>query len=403
MNILILHNKVPFPPKDGGAIAVWNSALEMARQNHHVTLLCMNTPKHYIPKNQIPPSIHPNLNIIPIDVDTTIKPFSLFLNYIFSSKPYHQVRFRSSAFQQKIKELFQQQTFDIVIYEGLFVLPYIRCIKKIAQTFHVFRAHNIESEIWQRIALNETNPLKKIYIKSLSNRIYKLEKSIINEVDLLLTLTKRDEEQFILLGYKKLHYVSQAGIDLSDIQVNRFSINHPSLFFIGALDWLPNQEGLLWFLRHIWNNIHRQFPSLQFEIAGRNAPYWLIRKLQEYPNIIFYGEIENSHNFMKERAIMVVPLFSGSGMRIKIIEGMALGKSIVTTSIGTEGINTTHNKNILIADTAENFQAEIIKLIENKDFFDKIGIFAQQFIQQEYNIEHIIRNTIQYIEKAMTL
>jgi len=403
MNILILHNKVPYPPKDGGAIAVWNTALEMARQNHHVTLVCMNTPKHYVSANQILSSIHPNLNIIPVDVDTSIKPLSLIFNFVFSSKPYHQKRFKSNVFKHKIIELLQQQTFDFVLYEGLFVLPYIRCIKKIAQTFHVFRAHNIESEIWQRIAQNETNPFKRLYLKSLSNRIYNLEKSIVNEVDLLLTLTKRDEEQFILLGYKKLHYVSQAGIDLSQIQVNRFNIKYHSLFFIGALDWLPNQEGLLWFLRNIWNTIHQQYPTLQFEIAGRNAPYWLTRKLQEYPNITFYGEIDDAHNFMKERAIMVVPLFSGSGMRIKIIEGMALGKSIITTSIGTEGINTTHNKNILIADTAESFQSEIIKLIENKDFFDNIGTFAQQFIHQEYNIEQIVRNTIQFIEKAIAL
>ncbi len=403
MKILILHNKVPYPPKDGGAIAVWNTAIEMAKQNHEVTLLCMNTPKHYFPVDQIPNDYKQLLQIIAIDVNSDIKPIKLIYNYLFSKKAYHLVRFNSPEFKNRLQGLISKNKFDFVLFEGLYVLPYIHCIKKHSQALMVFRAHNIEHEIWQRVAYNEKNLLKRTYLKSLSKRIKKLGVKLINDVDLLLTLTTRDEQVFRRLGYKKLSFISQAGIDLRQIQINRFNINYPSLFFIGALDWLPNQEGLLWFVRNLWQDIHVRFPELYLEIAGRNAPHWLIRKLEEYPNIKFYGEIDDAYQFISKRAVMLVPLFSGSGMRIKIIEGMALGKSIVTTTIGTEGIPTQHNKNILISDSAEKFKNEVIRLLTNKDLFDDIGIQASDFIQKEYNIQKIVSETLNYIQKAINM
>lgn len=402
MNILILHNKVPYPPKDGGAIAVWNMAVEMAKQQHRVTLLCMNTPKHYFPIEQLPTHLFPNIHVVAIDVDSSVKPFQLLCNFIFSSKAYHSVRFHSKKFKEKFIQLLQSEHFDFVLFEGLFVLPYINYIPQNIAIYKVFRAHNIEHEIWLRVAANESNLIKKIYLKSLSRRLRVMETNFVNKVDLLLTLTSRDEEKFRLLGFKKLSFVSQAGIDISTIQVNRYKIKYPSIFFIGALDWLPNQEGLLWFIRNLWQDIHLLYPELVLEIAGRNAPHWLVKKLAEYSNILFYGEIENAYDFMQERAIMLVPIFSGSGMRIKIIEGMAWGKSILTTSIGTEGIDTTHNKNIVIADTAEQFKKELIKLLNDKDFFERIGIQASLFVSEKYNIKNIVEKTIHFIEKALS-
>lgn len=403
MNILILHNKLPYPPKDGGAIAVWNTVLEMAKQNHTVTLLCMNTSKHYFPVEQIPAHYKQLLKIIAIDVNSNIKPIKLIFNYLFSKKAYHLVRFHSHEFKRKLQELISKNKFDFVLFEGLYVLPYIYHIKKHSKILKVFRAHNIEHEVWQRFANNEKNILKRIYLKNLSKRIKNLEIKLIADVELLLTLTTRDEQVFRRLGYKKLSFVSQAGIDLRHIKVNRFEINYPSLFFIGALDWLPNQEGLLWFLRNIWQDLHISFPDLYFEIAGRNAPQWLIKKLEGYSNIKFYGEIDDAYEFMSKRAVMLVPLFSGSGMRIKIIEGMALGKSIVTTTIGTEGISTQHNKNILIADSAEKFKNEIIRLLTNRDLFENIGIEACNFIQKEYDIKKIVSETLNFIQKVLNI
>ncbi len=287
MKILILHNKVPYPPKDGGSIAVWNHAFEAAHQGHSIFLLCMNTPKHYVDPNNLP-SI-PNLTIATIDVNSNIKPITLVFNFLFSKKAYHFVRFTSQVFKNKLIELLQKEQFDLIIFEGLYVLQYIDTVKKHHSAFLIYRAHNVEHEIWQRIALNESIFLKKIYLKNLAKKIKSNEIKLIQKIDLLICLTKRDEQQLQSLGYKKLSFVSQVGIDVSNIHFDGYSITHPSIFFLGALDWIPNQEGLLWFLRHIWHDIHLLFPALSFDVAGRNAPYWLKKTLIDYPMVQFYG------------------------------------------------------------------------------------------------------------------
>ena len=100
----------------------------------------------------------------------------------------------------------------------------------------------------------------------------------------------------------------------------------------GVVDWFPNQQGLLWFLDNCWSQIRHQNPDLQLFVAGRNAPQWLIEKLN-VSGVVYVGEVENAYDFMAQHTIMIVPLLAGGGMRIKILEGLAYGKVIVSTSI----------------------------------------------------------------------
>jgi len=146
----------------------------------------------------------------------------------------------------------------------------------------------------------------------------------------------------------------------------------------------PNQEGLIWFLKNAWTRISDKYPDLNFYIAGRNAPEWFIQRCV-YKNVIYLGEVGDAYKFMNSKAVMIVPLLSGSGMRIKIIEGMALGKTIISTSIGAEGIKCTHEKDILIADTVNDFINEIERVIINNDIFERVGNNAVIFVKENFN------------------
>jgi glycosyltransferase involved in cell wall biosynthesis len=256
-------------------------------------------------------------------------------------------------------------------------------IRKYSNAKIVYRAHNIEHEIWERTAAMAKG-WEKIYFRILSRRIKKLEKGMMNQYDLLVPITERDGKILDELGNKKPRHVSQTGIDSSVLIPNSKKLKHPTLFHIGSLDWTPNQEGLIWFLEKCWPKINDKFPELKFYIAGRNAPYWFKRKM-DLPNVVFEGEVPDAYDFMNSKSIMVVPLFSGSGMRIKIIEGMALGKPIITTSIGTEGISTTAGENIMLAETADEFVSSISELIDNREFFDKIGRNAIEYIHEKFD------------------
>jgi glycosyltransferase involved in cell wall biosynthesis len=171
------------------------------------------------------------------------------------------------------------------------------------------------------------------------------------------------------------------------------------VFHLGALDWLPNQEGLLWFLKEIWPVVHKDHPDTSFYIAGRNAPDFISRIDQ--PGVVFLGEVDDAYAFMNGKAIMVVPLLSGSGMRIKIIEGMALGKIIVSTPLGAEGIPVDHGENIMIAGSADGFVKVLDSLISDKDRCEEIGLNAVSFIKKNFDNLAIASSLIKFYEERL--
>lgn len=383
MKILQVTNKVPYPAKDGGAIACMNLTRGFSLLGHEVTILSMNTAKHHISVDEIPEPIKDLAKFRLVDVPAQIYAISAFWNLLFSRKPYNAVRFISNAFKAEIKKILEEDNFDIVQLEGLYVCPYIPEIRKYSKAKIVYRAHNIEHEIWERTALNSKG-LKKRYLKILTKRIKKFEIRLLNEYDLIVPITERDSNLLDKFGNRKPSHVSQTGIDSSVLVPNAKNLEHPTLFHIGSMEWTPNQEGLVWFMDNCWNEIHKKYPDLKFYVAGRNAPLWLQKKL-EAPNVVFEGEVQDAYEFMNSKSIMIVPINSGSGMRIKVIEGMALGKPIVSTTVGTEGISTTSGKNIIVADSAADFNNAIFKLIENRNFFDSISKNAIEFIHEKFD------------------
>ena len=383
MKILQVTNKVPYPVKDGGAIACMNLTRGFALLGHDVTVLSMNTVKHHVDISEIPESMKDWAEFRLVDVPARISFLPAFLNFFFTIKPYNAVRFISNKFSEELKKLLQEKHFDIIQLEGLYVCPYIPVIRKHSSAKIVYRAHNIEHEIWERSS-KLSGGIVQAYLKNLSKRIKRFEKDILNSYDLLVPITERDGRILNEMGNKKPMHVSPTGIDTTALIPHSKHLEHPSVFHIGSLEWSPNQEGLLWFIEKCWPRIHEKFPELKFYVAGRNAPEWLIRKF-DAPNIVYEGEIPDAYEFMNSKSIMVVPLFSGSGMRIKIIEGMALGKPIISTTIGTEGISTTSDKNILIANNEEEFTRAVSKLIEDNRSFQEISRNAIEYIHEKFD------------------
>ncbi len=403
MKILQITNKVPYPPKDGGAIATLNMAVGFSNHGHEVTIASLNTKKHYFNLNIIPENIASKIKFVATGINTDIKPIEALKNLLFSKKPYNAIRFISGEFKHLIITLLKKENFDIVQLEGLYLTPYIPAIREHSNALIAFRAHNIEHEIWLRAVKQENNCLKRFYIKILANRIKRMETDIMNQYDIIIPITERDARKFQKMGNTKPVHVSPTGFDLDKLpQKSTIEPEFPTLFHIGALDWAPNQEGILWFLDNIWEKVLQEFPNIKFYIAGRNAPTSLINKVKR-KNVIFQGEVENAYKFIQSKAIMIVPLLSGSGMRVKVIEGMAFGKCIVSTSIGAEGINCRHDENILIANTAETFYRLVKEIINNKEKYDSIRDKAQEFILNEYDNQAIVRELTNFYKNKLNI
>lgn len=398
MKILQICNKMPYPPNDGGAIATLNISKSLYELGHDVTILSLNTKKHYSDVNKIPNELKQTIRFLPVDIDTTIKPNLAVKNLLFSSLPYNAQRFVSENFKEELTNLLNSEKFDIIQIEGLYMGLYIETIRKYSSAKIALRAHNIEHEIWKRTYLLEKNILKRQYLVILTNRIKRLKKRLLNSYDLLVPITKRDEHFFKEFGNSKPSHVTPVGININDLTHNFSNIEYPSIFHLGALDWAPNQEGILWFLKNIWKDLKDKYPDLKFYIAGRNAPEWFINKIK-HEGVVYQGEIDDAYKFINSKAVMIVPLLSGSGMRVKIIEGLALGKTIVSTSIGAEGIDITHNHNIMIADSTKNFYHSINKVLTNKIFFEEIGKNAVKFARDYYDNLNIAKTLIDFYSK----
>jgi len=383
MRILQLMNKVPWPPKDGGAIACLNLTKGFSMLGHEVTVLSMNTSKHHIRIKDMPADLRRKADFRLVEVPASINWIEATLNLLFSRLPYNAQRFISDEFSHELVKLLTEKSFDVIQLEGLYLCPYIPVIRKYSEALISYRAHNIEYEIWERTA-TLSEGLRSKYLRNLSRRIKRFEVSYLNTYDLLVPITDRDGIILDKLGNSKPRHTSQTGIDFASLVPTARKLEFPSLFHIGALDWAPNQEGLIWFFNHCWPKIHSQNPELKFYLAGRNAPDWFERLIKQ-EGVEYLGEINDAYDFINSKAVMVVPLFSGSGMRIKIIEGMALGKPIVTTDIGTEGIPTENGKNILIANDADRFVDAINQLIHDRDLSNRIGKSAIGFIQEKFD------------------
>jgi polysaccharide biosynthesis protein PslH len=401
MKILILTNKMPYPCKDGGSIATFTMAESFHNLGHKVSILAMNTSKHFIESEEIPDKIIQDYNLNIIDVNTDISFFKALNNFLFSKLPYNAERFISKEYSNKLKDLLIDNKFDVVQLEGLYLCPYIPVIRKWSDAKISLRSHNIEHEIWHRTALNETSKIRSLYLKILAKRIKNLKLKYINCYDFLVPITARDGRRYNFFGSRKPQIVIQTGVDMNNYPINKQNEEYPGFFHLGALDWMPNKEGLLWFLENIWKEFVKKYPEQKFYIAGRNATDNFIQQLNAFENVVYIGEVENANEFINSRAVMIVPLLSGSGMRIKIIEGMALGKLIITSSIGTEGIETIHNQNIIIADTKEDFISEMEKLLTNKQDFIRISGNAVKFVTENYDNKKITNSLVEFYQENL--
>ena len=243
--------------------------------------------------------------------------------------------------------------------------------------------------IWDRITRQTSNPLKRAYLRHLTGKLRNYELDHLNRYDGIITISEHDADHFRQEGCRIPLAAVPFGVETEDYKPMQGNYEFPSLFHIGSMNWVPNEEGIRWLVYEAWPLIHRTFPGVKLYLAGRMMPEWLLRL--KVPNVEVVGEVPDAMAFIRSKAVMLVPLFSGSGIRIKIIEGMALGKAIISTSIGAEGIHYTDRQNILNADDARAFAEPGGECLASKDFCDRLGKRARELILQEHSLEHVVK------------
>lgn len=381
--ILILTNRVPYPLNDGGNLATNAMVRGYASQGWEVYLLSMNTTRHSVSKEVLAGLYKDIYKFETVDVNNDVSPVGIVSNLLFSKLPNHATRFMHAHFQDAILKAINSFNPDAVQIESVFMSGYLPAIRKTTNAAITLRLHNIEWQVWQRVADAAANPLKKWYLSNLSARIKNYEQQVWQQYDLLIPITDTDAAVVHHSMAPKHMLTIPFGIDVTSIkpQGNESLIG----YHIGAMDWLPNQDAIRWFATEVWPVVRKQNPDFPFYFSGRNMPDAF--KELSVDGIHCMGEVSDAAFFIADKKILIVPLRSGGGIRVKILEAMAAGKLVISTTVGMQGIDAVAGTHYLLADTPKAFADAIQQALADADIIDRITNAASILVNETYNNE----------------
>jgi glycosyltransferase involved in cell wall biosynthesis len=362
---------------------------------HQVKVMAINSDKYHVKASDIPDDYKKKTGIELIKVDLRVRPMKAFLN-LFTKKSYHVERFISERFKKKLKQLLEKEHFDVVQLEMLYMTPYVETIRENSKAMIVLRAHNVEHKIWERIAKETKFFLKRWYINHLAKTLKEYELNALETVDGIAAITRKDAAFF-------RKYCSKPIIDIPyGVYPEEFTPKYeiegkPKFYHIGSMNWMPNEEGIRWFIDEVLPKTVEKVPDFVYHLAGRSMPEWLTTLKSLHVNVI--GEVPDAKAFVAQHDVAIVPLLSGSGIRIKIIESMAMGKTVITTRVGAEGILYDEDVNIIIAENKAKMVEAIRSLNENPQNAVRIGHAARKLVEETYDNRKIIARLLMFYEQ----
>ena len=400
MRILQICHKPPRPSKDGGcrAMDAMTRGL-LASEKHEIKVLTVATDKHPFEPDQIELDYLEATQIEAIHLDTSLRKLDALADLV-TGDSYNISRFYSIDFDRILIEVLRERVFDLVIFESLFTAPYLRTVRNYCDGIVLLRAHNVEHRIWQHLA-KETKPLtKRIYLSWLADKLKEYEINAMHDFDCIAAISEDDKKNFQEMGCSVPIQVVPFGLDASELPPAQHGpVSH--VFHLGAMDWRPNIQGLEWFTNQIWPLVVERVPKARLHLAGRNfhehSPW------QEIPNVDVKGEVDDAWDMMTSDGIMIIPLLSGSGMRIKAIEAMAGGRPIVSTSIGVEGIQGTNGKHYHIADTPDAFASRIIELLSNPKEAEAMGERSRAFVMDQFENQSLVTKMMRELQESQVI
>jgi glycosyltransferase involved in cell wall biosynthesis len=396
MKILQLCLKPPLPAKDGGCIAMHNITQGLLEAGHKVKILTIFTFKHDLEVDAMPSDYVEQTGIEGVFIDTRLNAVDAFSS-ILTSDSYNISRFFSTDFDIRLSKLLRKESFDVVHLESLFMTPYLATIRRLSMAPVVLRAHNVEHIIWQQTASGTGSFFKRIYLNYLHRKLKEYELSMLNEVSAIAAISDDDRNRMKALNIKKPIQTIPFGVDIRKYPEQPIESAEIALFHLGAMDWGPNTEGVKWFLQSIWPEITLRFPGLKLYLAGRNMPdHFMNMKLA---NVEVVGEVESAVEFMQSKAVMIVPLLSASGVRVKIIEGLALGRSVVATSIAAEGLGCTHGQQLLIADDLQQWIEALTSVIQSESLRKSLSASGREHIRLNFDLRALTAKLVSFYKE----
>ena len=385
MRVLWLKTDLLLPLDKGGKLRTWHLMRQLATR-HDITYVAFADPHENPAHLEGMREVATRVETVPrTDAPkASLRFFAKVAWHLADPLPYAVGQYRSRRYRRRIDELLAAGDFELAVVD---FLPPIVNLPAALPCPTVLFTHNVESEIWRRHADTATDPLRRALYRTQHRRMLRFEGRALQQFDGVLAVSEADRETFARLypgvDLDSIHVV-RTGVDTEFFSPTRRSDNTVDLVFTGSMDWLPNEDGVLWFCREVLPRIRRDVPHATVSIVGR-APTPAVRSLAEQAGVRVTGRVDDVRPYVSDAAVVIVPLRIGGGTRLKIFEAMAMAKAVVSTTVGAEGLPVTSEQDILLADEPGRFARAVVRLLTNVSARRNLGTAARRLVAAHFD------------------
>lgn len=390
MKILVIGNRIPWPIKDGGAMASYQILKGYAEAGVEVCLVTLNTRKHYLPEKELRSAL-PFCEVLAFDHNADLGVWQALRN-LLSSRSYFLDRYHNANALHALLE--KADWADWVQVEGLYSMPLAWELKRLRPSVRlVYRAHNVEYQIWSRLAQSGISWFKKVYLAIQNRRLRGEEERAWKEVDAILPISQSDAETMAQVSPNVPIHTLLPGVNarlFEPIQIAPDCLCH-----LGSMEWLANREALAWFLQRVWPKILAERPHAKFHIAGKglskNDPAYF------QMGVVNHGEVDSSDEFLRNHGLLVVPIRAGSGIRMKTLEALSLGVPVVSTVVGAQGLSLEAGKEIYIANEPSVMASRLLELMGNRKKAVELAENGRIAVAERYQLGPNIQSAMGFL------
>lgn len=370
------------PLDHGGRIRSFNLAKELARI-HEVSVFTFYEPvlkdAHAGLKNIFANVMSVSLSIPPKNGPAE---FVGYAKNLFSSRPYSVTKFCQPQVARELRKHLEKESYDVILCDFLLtagVVPWDLPGPRVLFT------HNVEAQIWQRHFEIARNPIWKAVCYREFRTMARMEQEYLRRADHVLAVSEADRQIFSSDLDETRISVIPTGVDADYFRPAPEMEQANALVFTGSMDWLANEDGILYFAEKILPIVRKEAPESELWVVGRRPSRNLLGLMDRVAGIKVTGTVEDIRPYIGKASVYVVPLLVGGGTRLKIFEAMAMGKAIVSTSIGAEGLSVVNAEHISLADDAEEFARQIIILLKQPERRAQLGEAARRLVEKSYS------------------
>jgi len=389
LRILFLSQRFLFPMDTGGKIRTGKILGQLSKM-HHVTVISnVESPKDdpYLDGTDLFCNKFIRVPWVEVKRFTTAFYWKIF-KYSFSRYPISMLNDYSSELENAVLTELENGKYDIAICD--FMQSALN-FKKVNNIPIMLFQHNVESVIAQRHMQRSKDPISKIFWWLQFRKMYYYEKKMCQRFDSVVAVSDADKTKMEnWYGLKKV-FTIPTGVDIEYFNENMGIKEKNQLVYVGAMDWLPNEDAVIFFLKDIFPLVKGHIPDVNLKIVGRNPSPKLEKVITGHKNVELTGWVEDTRPYIAESAVFIVPIRIGGGTRMKIYQAMAMSKAVVSTSIGAEGLPLENDKHIIFADDNKSFANSIMTLLNNAEKRKKIGETARQYVYENFRWENVAK------------